>query len=55
MKRYFQRDINDATGYDLVINLATHSLDAAVKIIRSGLRARGWAVELIGGDKRGRR
>ncbi len=55
VKRYFQRDINDATGYDLVINLGSHTLDAAVKIIRSGLRARGWAVELIGGDKRGKR
>ncbi|MFB3787859.1 MAG: AAA family ATPase [bacterium] len=51
-KRYFHKDINDPTQYDMVINTANTPLDAAVKTVLSALRARGWTMELTGGDKR---
>lgn len=52
MKRYFHKDINDPVDYDLILNLATHTLEGAVKIILSALRAKGWTMKLTGGDKR---
>ncbi|HOJ61893.1 MAG TPA: cytidylate kinase-like family protein [bacterium] len=52
VKRYFHADINDPLHYDLVINMARTSLDAAVKTVLTALRARGWKMELTGGDKR---
>jgi len=55
VERYFRKNINDPEDYDIVLNLATHTLDSAVKIVLSALRARGWAMELTGGDKRARR
>jgi cytidylate kinase len=54
VKRYFHKDINDPADYDMILNLATHTLEGTVKIILSGLRAKGWAMELTGGDKRAR-
>lgn len=54
VKRYFKKDIDEASDYDLTINLATNSLDAAVKTVVSALRARGWSVEQTGGDRRAR-
>lgn len=33
LQRYFQRDVNDACGYDLQINTATISLPAAAELI----------------------
>ncbi len=53
VKRYFQKDIDDSLAYDITINLGSHSLDGAVKIILSALRAKGWTVAQTGGDKRG--
>jgi len=50
--RYFQKNINLPEDYDLIINLAGHTMNGVVKIILSAMRARGWAMELTGGDKR---
>ncbi len=52
VKRYFNRDINDPTAYDLVINMGNATLDEGVKIVVAALRARGWPLETTGGDKR---
>ncbi len=54
IQNYFKRDIDDATAYDLVLNMEHITLDAAVKIILSALRARGLPLEWTGGDKRAR-
>lgn len=54
VKRYFRRDINDPTAYDLVINAKTVSVESAGKIVLSALRAQGWPMALTGGDKRAR-
>ncbi|MEW6238594.1 MAG: cytidylate kinase-like family protein [Candidatus Omnitrophota bacterium] len=54
IKRYYRHDINDPCVYDLTINMENTTLDAAVKIALSALRARGWSLELTGGDKRTR-
>ncbi|HQH70995.1 MAG TPA: cytidylate kinase-like family protein [bacterium] len=51
-RRYFHKEINEPTQYDMVINMANTSLDAAVKTVLTALRARGWTMELTGGDKR---
>ena len=37
IRKYFNADIADATNYDLVINTATLSVDAAVNVISSAL------------------
>ncbi|MBN2326718.1 MAG: cytidylate kinase-like family protein [Candidatus Omnitrophica bacterium] len=50
--RYFKKSIEDPLAYDLTINIAKSTLDGTIKIIRSALRARGWPLELTGGDKR---
>ena len=52
VKNYFKKDIDDPTVYDLVLNIGMHTLEEAVKVILSGVRARGWPVEHTGGDKR---
>lgn len=52
--RYFKRSIDDPIAYDLTINMERTTLDGAVKIVRSALRAQGWPFEVTGGDKRKR-
>ena len=55
MKKHFKKDLDNACDYDLILNLGTNTLDAAVKITLSALRAHGWAMDITGGDKRKRR
>ncbi len=52
IKKYFHKHIDDSRDYDLIINLGTNTLDAAVKISMSALRSHGWRMELTGGNKR---
>lgn len=52
IQRYFHRAIDDVDAYDISINMARNTLDGTVKIIRSALRARGWSLDVTGGDKR---
>jgi len=52
IQRYFHRSIDEADAYDISINMARNTLDGTVKIIRSSLRARGWSLDVTGGDKR---
>ncbi len=52
IKRYFKQKIEDPAAYDMVINMASTTLDGAVKIILAALRTRKWPLEAIGGDKR---
>ncbi len=52
VKRYFQQDIENPIDYDLILNTATNTMDGIVKIIRSSLLARGWAIEKLGGGQR---
>ncbi|MBI1390689.1 MAG: hypothetical protein GC154_19845 [bacterium] len=52
IRRYFQREINDPLGYDLIINIEKLPLHAIIKIIVSAMKARGWALDMTGGDKR---
>lgn len=40
IKRYFQRDITDPLGYDLLLNVENLSIDAAVSIIQTAFRAK---------------
>lgn len=54
-KRYFHKDINDPGDYDMILNMGSHTLDGAVKVIISGLRSQGWTFEKTGGDMRQRR
>ncbi len=55
VKKHFKKDLDNACDYDLILNLGTNTLDAAVKITLSALRAHGWAMDITGGDKRKRR
>lgn len=50
--RYFKKSIDDPLAYDLTINIAKLKMDGAIKIILTALRARGWTLEMTGGDKR---
>jgi len=52
VKRYFKQPIENPAAYDMVINMATTTLDGAVKVILTALRTRKWPLEDIGGDKR---
>jgi len=40
VRQYFQRDVTDPLGYDLVVNTENLSLDAAVSIIHTAFKAR---------------
>lgn len=55
VKKYFHKNINDPVDYDVVANMDRTSLDPAVKIVLTCLRARGFALDEIGGDKRKKR
>jgi cytidylate kinase len=52
IKKYFKEDIDNQLAYDVVINMDKTTLDPAVKIILTCMRARGYSVEDTGGDKR---
>ncbi len=53
--RYFKRPINDPAAYDLTINMENTTLNSAVKIALTALRAKGWSWEMTGGEKRSSR
>ncbi len=42
VRRYFKKDIEDPLAYDLIINMGTNTIDAAVEIILTALRKREW-------------
>lgn len=52
VKRYFNQNIDDPLSYDLVINMNKTTVEQAIKIVMTGLRARGWSVAQTGGEKR---
>ena len=50
--RYFRKEVNDPVEYDLVLNMEYFTHEAGVRTALGALRARGWSMEVTGGDKR---